>query len=174
MAIRLPLTTVATFSDANEVGAGSVSGGVPHTFVLPQDTDNIVVKFSASLVGGASALLQTTDDGGTTWYDLARTSIVSNTPAGFEEWLSVPVVGHGNRTFVGSGVIGSVGGGTSASALGTIGNAAASALGAKQQTGLPVLSQQARVFIILTGNVTSAAANLLTTDVKVNSQSATA
>lgn len=174
MAIRLPLKTVASFSDANEVGAGSVAGGVAHTFTIPQDTDNIVLKFAASLVGGASALLQTTDDGGTTWYDVARTSIVSNTPAGNEEWLSTPVDGFGVRTFTGNGVIGSVGGGTSASALGTIGNAAASSLGAKQQTGLPILSQQARVFIILNGNITAAAANLLTTEIKVNSQSATA
>ena len=174
MAIRLPLQTVATFTTSNELGAGSVSGGVPLEFTLPQDTDNVVVKFASSMVGAVSALLQTTDDGGTTWYDLARTSIVSNTPAGFEEWLSVPVIGQGVRTFVGSGTLGSVGGVGTASALGTIGNAAASALGAKQQTGLPILSQKGRVFLIITGNVTSAASNLITTEVMVNSQSATA
>lgn len=175
MAIRLPLRTVLTSDNASELGAGSVSGGVPITFTIPQDTDNIVVKFQSSMVGaGVSALLQTTDDGGTTWYDVARTSIVSNAIGATAQWLSAPIAGWGIRTTTGSGVIGSVGGGTTASTLSTIGSAAASTVGQLQQTGLPILSQQGRIFLIITGNITSAASNVLTTDVKVNSQTATA
>lgn len=174
MSIRLPLKVVGSFDDSSEIGAGSLIGGVSHTFVLPQDMDNVVVKLSASVAGtGVSATFQTTDDGGTTWYDVARTSIVSNTPAGFEEWLTIPVEGVGFR----SAVIGqnSVSGATNtAIALNTIGKAAASTLSAATISGLPLLSQQGRVFIIINGNITAAASNSIVTQVKVNSQSATA
>ena len=99
MAIRLPLKVVETFTDSNDTGTGSVSGGIPHLVTIPQDTDNVVVKMTASVSGtGVSATFQTTDDGGTTWYDVARTSIVSNTPSGYEEWLTIPVEGHGFRS----------------------------------------------------------------------------
>lgn len=173
MAIRLPLKTILSSDNNGEVGAGSIGGGVPITFTIPQDTDNITVKFQASTVGGAvSAQLQTTDDGGTTWFGVARTSIVSNANGVTAQWLSVPVIGFGNRTFTGNGVIGSVGGGTSASVQGTIGNASPSTVGMLQQTGLPILSQQGRIIIQITGDLTASA--VLLTEVKVNSQSATA
>ncbi len=173
MSVRIPLYTVIASDNNGEVGAGSVGGGVPINFNLPQDCDNIVVKFQASTVGaGVSAQLQTTDDGGTTWYAVARTSIVSNAIGVTAQWLSVPVCGFGNHTFNGNGVIGSVGGGTSASVAGTIGNASPSTLGMLQQTGLPILSQRARVILQITGDLT--ASSTLLTEVKVNSQSATA
>ena len=80
MSIRLPLKQVLDVNNStvNATGPASTAGGVAHTFDLPQDTDNVVVKLTASvLAGGVSATLQTTDDGGTTWYDVARTSIIS-------------------------------------------------------------------------------------------------
>ena len=173
MGIRLPLTTVLTSDNSSEVGGGSVAGGVPVTFQLPQDCDGVVVKFTASTVGGGvSATFQTSDDGGTTYYDVARTSIVSNANNTTAEWLSIPVAGVGVRTTSGSGVIGSVGGGTTASVLTTTKSAAASTLGHSQITGLPILGQQNRIFLIITGNLTASA--VLTTQVMVNSQSATA
>lgn len=174
MAIRLPLKTVLSSDNSTEVGAGSAAGGIAIPFDLPQDTDNVVVKFRASTVGGAvSALFQTSDDGGTTWYDVARTSIVSDTAGATKaEWLSIPVIGMGIRTTTGSGVIGSVGGNSSSSALTATKSAPASALGHSQVTGLPLLGQRNRVFLIITGDLT--ASPLLTTEVKCNSQSATA
>lgn len=169
MSIRLPLQGVLATVGGNELGAGSVLGGIPLTFTMPQDTDNVVVKFRASTVsGGLSATFQTTDDGGTTWYDVARTSVVTNTPSGFAEWLSVPVISSGVNPQVKSTV-------NANSVLGgTIGSSAASTLGSRQVSGLPILSQLGRVFVIISGNVTSAAANSYNVDVKVNSQSATA
>jgi len=176
--IRLPLQTVGTFTQLNELGAGSVSGGIANAFKIPQDTDNVVVKFQASVRGaGVSALFQTTDDGGTTWYDVARTSIVSNTGTSVlggahpdAEWLSIPVTGYGVRNVATSVVaVGSV-----QSASQTIGKVAASSLGQAQVSGMPLLSQQARVFIIITGDALTAAANRIETKVMVNSQSATA
>ena len=101
MGIRYPLQTVLDVNNATEVGSGpaSTAGGVAHRFTVPQDTDNIIVKFEASiLAGGASAVLQTTDNRGATWYDVARTSIVSDTAGSvLAQWLSVPVVGFGFR-----------------------------------------------------------------------------
>lgn len=168
MAIRLPLKVVQSFDDSAELGAGSVAGGVQHLVTLPQDTDNVTVKLTASVAGtGVSATLQTTDDGGTTWFDVARTSIVSNANGDTAAWLSVPVIGAGVATGVTYPVVGCI-------LSSGIRNTAASTLAGGQVSGLPILSQQARVFIIINGNVTSAAANSIITQVKVNSQSATA
>lgn len=173
MAIRLPLKVLGSFSpSANETGAGSTAGGIAHTFTIPQDTDNIVVKFTASVVGAYSAVLQTTDDGGTTYYDIARTSIVSNANATTAEWISSPVDGIGvkttyiNNSVAGGEVVGSI--------YATIGRAGASTLGQLAVSGLPILSQQARVFVRITGNITDADANTYVAKVMVNSQSATA
>jgi hypothetical protein len=163
MAIRLPLKVVLSSDNSTELGAGSVSGAVPLSVTLPQDTDNVVVKFQASTVGGGvSAVFQTTDDGGATWFDVARTSIISNGVGQTSEWLSVPVVSSGSRP-----------NNVTSSVLSTIKKAGSLTVGANQYTGMPILSQSARVAIVITGDLTSAASNLITTEVKVNSQSAT-
>lgn len=166
MSIRLPLTGVIDYSDAGQTGATSVAGGVAVPFQLPQDTDNVVVKLTASVIaGGVSATFQTTDDGGVTYYDVARTSIVSNANNTTAEWLSIPVVGAGLATGVAgypaAGSILTVG----------IGNAAASSLGVRQVSGLPVLSQQNRIFLRYTAGVSST--DLARVKVLVNNQSAT-
>lgn len=167
MSIRLPLTTVLDYNDTPQTGSTSVAGGVAKTFTIPQDADNIVVKLTASVIaGGVSATLQTTDDGGTTWYDVARTSVVSNANTTTAEWLSVGVVGSGVNPIVKSNA-------NSGSILGgSIGSAAASTLGSREVSGLPILSPQGRVFLRYTSAVTST--DLARVQVKVNSQSATA
>lgn len=170
MAIRLPLQGILSYSEVNgnTPGLSSVNGGTPLLFNIPQDTDNVVVKLVASVTaGGYSALFQTTDDGGTTWYDVARTSIVSNTAGNtLAQWLSIPVISNGINPRVASNAdAGSVVGGT-------IGSAAASTLGSRQVSGLPILSPLNRIFLMSTGNVT--ATSIVSVTVKVNSQSATA
>jgi len=174
MSIRLPLQKVLDQNNSTIVATGpaSVAGGIGYSFMLPQDTDNVVVKFQASiLAGGVSATLQTTDDGGTTWYDVARTSIVSNANATTAQWLSVPVIGVGART--GYVVASTVATGsvvaTSSSIYTTIGSAAASTLGVSENSGLPILSQTGRVFLRYTSGVTSVLSERIT--VMVNSQS---
>lgn len=163
MAIRLPLMTVLDYNDTPQTGAGSVAGGVAKPFILPQDTDNIVVKLTASVIaGGVSATFQTSDDGGSTFYDVARTSIVSNANNQNAEWLSIPVIGVGTTSS--RPVTGSV--------MGTTGAAAASTLGSNQFSGLPVLGQYNRVFLRYTSAITSV--DLARVKVMVNSQSATA
>lgn len=160
---------ILSFSDAGDVGAGSVAGMTTKTFNLPQDTDNIVVKMQASLVGtSASVTFQTTDDGGTTWYDVARTKAVTVNNNTTAEWMAFPVVGYGQKTFV-NGASSTGSGQTAASIGGTTGSAAASSLGVGQFSGLPVMDTFARIGIIFTGNVTTN--DKLLIDVYANHQS---
>lgn len=168
MAIRLPLYTVISSDNSTELGAGSVGGGVIiGPFNVPQDTDNIVLKLTASVTGAVSAQLQTTDDGGTTWYGLGRTSIVSNAAGDNVEWLSISVTGTqpSSSSIVATGSVVSTG---------AIGSAQPSTLASRDISGLPVLSPTARVILQITGNLTSSVSNQIVTQVKVNSQSATA
>lgn len=175
MAIRLPLQSFS-FTDSGDVGASSVAGGVPFTFNLPQDTDNVVVKLVASISGGGvSAIFQTTDDGGTTWYDVQRTSIISNTglPAGGlvnAEFLSIPVISAGISSKAVPSLIAT--GSLVAVQGGSIGRAAASTLASGQVSGLPIMTPFNRIFLVYTGNVT--ASSLVGVQVRANSQSATA
>ena len=178
MGIRFPLQTVLDVNNATEVGTGpaSTAGGVAHRFTIPQDADNIIVKFEASiLAGGASAVLQTSDNGGLGWFDVARTSIVSNTAGSvLAEWISVPVVGFGFRA--GNVIASTVATGSvvavTSSVMNTIGSAAASTVGSHSYTGLPILSPTNRIFLRYTSAVTSIISERV--QVKVNSQSPTA
>lgn len=169
MAIRLPLTTVLDVTNT-DLGAASVAGGYAYPFKIPQDTDNVVVRMAASVTsGGMSAVFQTSDDGGTTYYDVARTSIVSNSGAfdgvgQLPQFLSIPVISSGvNPLVISNAQVGSVAGGT-------IGSAGASTLGSRQVSGLPILGIQNRIFLIYTGTAT---ANSTRVKVMVNSQAAT-
>lgn len=168
MAIRLPLQTVLDVTNT-DLGASSVAGGYAYPFKIPQDADNVVVKFSASVTsGGMSAVFQTSDDGGSTYYDVARTSVVSNSGAfnavgTLAQWLSIPVISSGiNPIVISNAQAGSILGGT-------IGTAGASVLGSRQVSGLPILGVQNRVFMIYAGTAT---ANSSRVQVMVNSQSA--
>src|SRR3990167_7104536 len=169
MSIRLPLTTVLDVNNSaiNATGPASTAGGVAQPFLVPQDTDNIVVKVTASVRGGGlSATLQTSDDAGTTWYDVARTSIVSNAISGTAQWLSAPVIGLGLRNTNG---VASVGTGTAVCVMATIGTAAASTLGSRDFSGLPILGLNNRIFLRYTAAVTSILNERV--QVLVNSQS---
>lgn len=173
MGIRLPTQTVLDVQNNGLLGAASVSGGIANEFMVPQDADNIVVKMTASVAGaGVSTILQTSDDGGSTWYDVARTSIVSNANGDTAQWLSSPVIGIGVKTTYVQGNVPSVGGQAASSIYSAIGSAPASALGQLAVTGLPILGQRNRVFLVVGAAATGVAS--VRTMVKVNSQSATA
>lgn len=171
MGIRLPLQAVLSYNNTTIQAGGptSVNGGVAKQFYIPQDTDNVVVKLTASVMsGGVSATFQTTDDGGSTWYDVARTSIVSNANGTTAEWLSIPVVGLGVKTTYVNGTIPSVGGQAASSIFSATGSAAASTLGQLAVSGLPILSTNNRIFLRYTAAVTSIISEAVT--VSANSQ----
>ncbi len=178
MSINLPLKAVLDYNNTTAQGAGptSVAGGLSKTFTIPQDTDNIVVKYQTSTVGGgASATFQTTDDGGTTWFDVARTSVVSNANASVTpEWITVSTMSPGVKTVsfninASTVAVGSVVTSGSASIGGTIGRAGASTLSAGAMSGLPILSPLGRIFIQYGSGVTSVISERVT--VLVNNQS---
>jgi len=164
MSIRLPLTTVLDTTQTDQ--GGSVAGGWAYPFKLPQDTDNVIVKFTPSVTaGGVSATFQTSDDGGTTYYDVARTSIASANELGKGvQWLSIPVIGGIPRNVVTASLI------AAGSLLTGVSNggASASTLTSGQSSGLPVLGIQNRVFVISTGNATAISARI---QVSANQQS---
>lgn len=169
MSIRIPVKVFNQTNGLLATGPASTAGGTGYTFQLPQDTDNVVVKFQASvLAGSVSATFQTTDDGGTTYYDVARTSMVSNATNSNAEWLNIPVSGLGFKSQV-IGQTSVVGTTNTAIALNTIGSAAASSLGVAQFSGLPLMSQQARVFLRYSNAITSVISEQI--DVYANSQS---
>ena len=169
MSIRLPLMTLLSVDDGlTATGPASTVGGVANAFLLPQDCDNIVVKYNASIMGGgASVTFQTSDDGGTTWFDVQRTSIISNGASVLAEWLSIPVISLGVSTITSIAASGSV-----LAQNGTIGRVGASTLAQRAVSGLPILGRNARVFRIYTSAVTSIISEKIT--VSANSQSATA
>lgn len=159
MSIRIPLQGVLDYADT---GTSSVATGTIKTFQVTQDTDNVVVKLTASVIGGGvSCYLQTSDDGGTTYYDVGRTSVISNGT----QWLSAGTLSAGL-------------GATSTSVIGTtfvngaIGSATASTVGIKQMTGLPILGIQNRV--VLSYSAAGTANDLVRVQVSANNQSATA
>lgn len=164
MSVRIPITGVLDVTHTDQ-GAGSVAGGWAYPFKIPQDTDNVVMKVTPSVTaGGVSVIFQTSDDGGTTYYDVARTSVASaNAVGAAPQFLSIPVISSGLRTavtFAGASVI-----------TGGIGSSGASTLAGGQVSGLPILGIQNRAFLISAGNATAISARI---EVKVNSQSATA
>lgn len=163
MSIRLPVLGIFDTTHTNQ-GTTSVSGGWAYPFKLPQDVDNVVVKVLPSVVaGGVSVIFQTSDDGGTTYYDVARTSIASANGSGANpQFLSIPTISAGistGRNFS-----------TSIISAG-IGAISASTLTQNQVSGLPVLGIQNRLFLISTGNATAIEARMI---VRANQQSATA
>lgn len=161
--ISLPLKGVLDVQNNGLIGAASTAGGIANEFVIPQDATNVVVKMNASVAGdGVSTVLQTTDDGGTTWYDIGRTSVVSNTAG--EQLAQFLTAGN-----MATGMATAVNGFPTASILTVgIGAPAASTLAQRQVSGLPLLSQRARTFLIVGAAATGVAS--VRTRVYVNSQ----
>lgn len=165
MSVRLPLTTVLDTTSTDQ-GTGSVNGGWAFPFKVPQDTDNVVLKLTPSVTaGGVSVIFQTSDDGGTTYYDVARTSIASQNELGkAPQWLSIPVIGGLPRTVPTASLIAA---GSLVSGVSN-GSASASTLTSGQSSGLPLMGMQNRAFLISTGNATAISARI---QVMANSQS---
>lgn len=160
MSIRIPIQTVLDYTDTG-TGATSV---VSKTFTIPQDADNITLKVPVASISGTAPqvdiYLQTSDDGGTTFYDQARIrlpqTVVSSTISianASAQWFSTPVLGLG----------------ASQSSVVT-GNASVRGLAANTYSGLPVMGQIGQIQIAYSGTISTN--NNVQVQVKVNSQSA--
>lgn len=159
MGIRFPLKNIQVINDS---ATSSVATGTIKTFTIPQDTDNVLLKLRASITGGGvRAFLQTTDDGGTTWFDVGSTSIVSDATAATAQWLSAPVISPG----MGKGATSVVG---NTQNFPTIGTAAASTVGVGLMTGMPLLGTLNRV--VLSYSAAGTANTTVVADVKINSE----
>lgn len=165
MGIRLPIKEALFVNHTNQ-GDSSTAGGWAYPFTLPTDTDNVVVKVLPSVTaGGVSVIFQTSDDGGTTYYDVARTSIASANASGANpQWLTIPTIGGRPRTVQTTSLV--VAGSLMTAVFN--GGASASTLASGESSGLPILGIQNRLFFISTGNATSIAT---TAAVRVNQQS---
>lgn len=174
MSIGLPIRAALDITDSS-TGSTSTLGGIAYPFKLPQDTDNVVMTFSPSVVtAGISAVFQTSPDGGNTWYDVVRTSIASNSgatpPAGkmgdAMQIISIPTIA---QPVVRASVV-AVGSVIAVNTAG--GSASASTLGQGQYSGVPILGIQNRVFLIQQTGISASQGTRV--QVLVNQQSATA
>lgn len=108
--LRQPVRTFAVVANSNYIGSGN-SG----TIQLPEFDFNSItykVQFPGSS-GAAPAVdfaMQTTDDGGTTWWDMFRLSLVTaSTASGTAYWATVAA--DDNSRFIGK-LVGTIAGNT--------------------------------------------------------------
>lgn len=165
MSIRVPNSPVL---DWHSSIASAVTDAT--TVQLPQDTDAITVAVSSSVFGLTTlqAFFQTTPDGGTTWFDLGSTPVITGTTGPTTVTAAqAPYIAHfdsvGARGFENS---------PSVVAVGSIVNkginqVSSSAIGAGAYSGVPLLSRLFRVFLKATGT----GASDIRTQVYVHNQS---
>ncbi len=133
--LRQPLLNLAT-STLNTTGSQT------DIFVFPfQDFDGVIAKLTVATLtatssGSYTVYLQTTDDGGTTWFDMQASTVVnsaSTTTNAASQWFTVPVVPtyFVNKPTLSDGTL------TAAS------------------SGIPLLSNQLRVKWAVSGTVTT-------------------
>lgn len=139
----------------------AITGTVLYPFTVPQDLQSVAVKvflnstWNAS--GSALVYFQTSEDGGTTWRDMAVISIGAATIAATmnnqnAQFFTIAVAGHTDRgaaNFVGS---------VAASTL-SAGTPAASAVGVT--SGLPILGTANRVQITYANTITTGGINVV-------------
>lgn len=144
MAFRTGFPTGNT--DVLSVADSSTSGTVAKPFTIPQDADSISVRvYTGATFSGTSptcnVYLQTTEDGGTTWRDVASfNQITTNISSQNAQWVTVSNLTAGT---------------------GSITTAAASSLGAGKVSGLGLLSPYARIYLVYGGTIgTNSAINV--------------
>ena len=156
MSIRIPSSPVLDYSST--IATATTDN---KTFLLPQDCDGFAVKLTCSVFGLTTddVYIQTTDDGGTTWYDMANMKqIITTITDANAIWAYFSVIApkEGMRP----SLVGSVGQIAPATAAGTSpGN----------YTGVPVLGRLNRIFF----NATGTGASTVRVRVYANSQAHT-
>lgn len=157
MALR---NTFPTASSIISVTDTATSGAVTYPFTVPQDCESIVAKvwlqstWSAS--GTAIVFIQTTEDGGTTWRDVASTTIGASTVAasmGNQYAHFIPISLTANTDKGSTNYVGSV-------AASTISLAAVNASAVGITSGLPMMSTAGRIQIQYTATISTGGVNV--------------
>lgn len=138
----------------------ATSGAVAYNFTLPQDCQNAVAQVwldsAWSATGSAQVFIQTSNDGGTTWYDVAMvqvgTSVATYVGKFYSHFIPLALLGgsdHGISNYVGS---------VAASTLSTGAAVAASINGTL--SGLPMMGTLGRVYLIYSNTITTGGINV--------------
>lgn len=134
MGIRVPNSPVLDFTSV--IATATTDNA---TVLLPQDTDSITVFVWAPTFGLTTddVYIQTSPDGGTTWFDMADIQLTA-------------AVVFSNSRIATFNVVGAID--KSAQAVNSaIGSAGASTVGANYYSGIPILGRNLRVFFKSTG-----------------------
>lgn len=152
MSIRLPQQVV--FSQDLSISSGTSAQVVN----LPQDTDNITVFAWCTTMGATSddLYIQTSFDGGSTWYDMGNTQFVGTVVQSLARIMNFSGIGAKAKT---GALTGS-----------NVGNAPAASTLANNVTGVPLLGQLIRVYHAIGGS----GASVINVRIVANNQSATA
>lgn len=127
------------------------------TFVIPQDCDSIIGKFwtgstfTPQSTNAAQVTIQTSEDGGTTWRDVAAwttQAAILNLNAHF---VSIPCISGGGRGV--ANWIGSV-------AASTLALAATASAATGVASGIPMMGTLGRVQLTITGTLTTGGVNV--------------
>ena len=149
MAIRIPSSPILDWHSSIASATTDAT-----TCLLPQDTDSITVAVSSSVFGITTlqTFIQTTPDGGTTWFDMGSTPVIAAvTGPTTATAAQAPYMAHfdtvGAETNWGTTSVVKVG---SVIAL-NINQVSSSAIGAGQYSGIPIMGRLLRIFHKATG-----------------------
>lgn len=140
--LRKPLLKVYNGVLATAIG---VTSGTVGTVISIADTDSIVAKLAGTVSGTPVTIdvyVQTTDDGGTTFYDVAHfAQVIASITNANALWAYIPCA-SGQAKYVGA--------------------AAAASASAGTITGLPFMDRTMQIQTVISGTVSSASTLALT------------
>lgn len=137
--------------------SGTAAASTTTLFTIPQDAQSIVAKFwtasafNPTLTNAVQATIQTSEDGGTTWRDVAAWTTQAAIVNDLAHFVTIPVAGA-----AGKGVanwIGSV-------QASTLAQAATASVATGIASGLPMLGTTGRLQITITGTLTTGGVNV--------------
>lgn len=127
------------------------------TFMIPQDADSIVARFYTTSnftpqgTNAAQVTIQTSEDGGTTWRDVAAWTTQAAIVLDVAHFASIPCIGGNGRGV--ANWIGSV-------QASTLALAATASVATGIASGLPMMGTLGRVQLTITGTLTTGGVNV--------------
>lgn len=127
------------------------AGSTTYLFNIPQDADAIVAKFWTGTLtptgtNGAQVTIQTSEDGGTTWRDVAAWTTQATVVNDNAHFASIPCISLGGRGV--ANWVGSV-------QASTLAAATTASIATGIASGLPMLGTLGRIQVTITGTLTA-------------------